>query len=396
MKKEVFGWSIYDLANTGFSSLFVTFFFPLYIKVFLGGNEFQIGLVFGISMLFVALLVPFIGAYSDITRKRMPFVILFTLICVTATFLVPLTHLLGALLLGGLANFAYHAALTTYNAILPRLGAKKEYGKISGIGVGFGYAGNFLSIGAAAIVLSILGWETLKGIKSMFYLTAIFFLLFSLVTFFIVKEKNKKLKPEKNKFKIAVKQVKTTVLHLRKYKGLIYYLISTFLIMNAVSAAIVFLYLYGRMQINLTIPQYMIVFCLFSITAILGAIYFGKLSDKIGAKKALTISVILWILVITLLIFVSSFAAFLIAGLIGGVGWGAVITCIRPLLLDLTPKTKVGEFFGFSEFTSKFSGIIGPAAFGGLVVLFNYTAALILLLIFFISGGIVLQKCQKC
>ncbi len=393
MKKEMFGWSIYDLANTGFSSLFVTFFFPLYIKVFLDGNEFQIGLVFGISMLFVALFVPFIGAYSDIIRKRMPFVILFTLICVGATFLVPFTHLIGALLLGGLANFAYHAALTTYNAILPRLGARKEYGKISGIGVGFGYAGNFLSIGAAAIVLSILGWETIKGIKSMFFLTAAFFLFFSLITFFLIKEKKTKCK--RAKFKEAVKQVKMTVLHLKKYKGLVYYLISTFLIMNAVNAAIVFLYLYGRVQINLTVPQYMIVFCLFSITAILGAIYFGKLSDKIGAKKALTISVILWILVITLLIFVSNFTTFLLAGLIGGVGWGATITCIRPLLLDLTPKKKVGEFFGFSEFTSKFSGIIGPAAFGGLVVLYNYTAALILLVIFFILGGIILQKCPK-
>jgi len=394
MKKEVFGWALYDLANTGFSSLFVTFFFPLFIKVFLEGNEFQIGLVYGISMLFVALIVPFIGAFSDVIGKRMPFVIVFTLICVIATFFVPFSNLLLALFLGGLANFAYHAALTTYNALMPELINKKYYGKLSGIGVGFGYAGNFLSIGLAALILNSLGWESLKGIKSMFFLTAGFFLVFSLVTFSFVREK-KKNSSDKNKFKTAFVELKKTLVNIKKHTGLIFYLISMFLIMNAVSAAIVFLYLFGRERIGLSIPGYMVVFCLFSVTAIFGAVVFGRLGDRIGAKKALTMAVLIWCVVIAILIFVTNFTTFLVGGLIGGIAWGAVITCTRPLLLELAPKKKVGEFFGFAEFANKFSGIIGPAAFGALVVFWNYSAALLLLLIFFILGGIVLQKCQK-
>ena len=65
-KKEVFSWGLYDFANTIFSALFVTFFYPFYIKDFLGGNESHVGLVFGGSMLFVGLIVPFIGALSDV------------------------------------------------------------------------------------------------------------------------------------------------------------------------------------------------------------------------------------------------------------------------------------------------------------------------------------------
>ena len=57
-KKVVFAWGMYDLANTIFSALFVTFFFPFYVKEFLGGTEFQIGLVFGLSMLAVGINVP--------------------------------------------------------------------------------------------------------------------------------------------------------------------------------------------------------------------------------------------------------------------------------------------------------------------------------------------------
>ena len=393
MKKEVFGWAFYDLANTGFSSLFVTFFFPLFIKVFLGGNELQIGLVFGISMFFVAILVPLIGALSDAIGRRLPFVIAFTLICVVATFFVPFAGLLPALLLGGIANFAYHGALTTYNALLPEIIGKKFYGKVSGIGVGFGYAGNFISIGAAALILSILGWESLAGIKSMFFLTAGFFFFFSLVTFSLVKERKKKYASFYRKLKDAFRELKITILNLKKYKGFTTYLIGIFLIMNAVSAAIVFLYLFGRERIGLSIPGYMVVFCLFSITAIFGAVYFGKLCDRIGSKKSLTLAVIIWCAVIALMIFVTNFTTFLIAGIIGGVAWGVVMTCVRPLLLELAPKKKVGEFFGFAQLASKFSGIIGPIAFGGFVVLWSYSAALFLLLMFFIFGGIILQKC---
>lgn len=85
MKKDIFAWSIYDFANTAFSALFVTFFFPFYVKEFLGGNEFHVGLVFGASMLLAGILVPIIGAISDQMNRRMPFIIIFTLLCVTST-----------------------------------------------------------------------------------------------------------------------------------------------------------------------------------------------------------------------------------------------------------------------------------------------------------------------
>ena len=61
-KTKIFAWSMYDLANTAFSALFITFFFPVLIKVYLGGNEFQLGLSMGVSMLLAGILVPFLGA----------------------------------------------------------------------------------------------------------------------------------------------------------------------------------------------------------------------------------------------------------------------------------------------------------------------------------------------
>src|SRR3989344_7466611 len=116
-KKEVFAWGMYDFANTIYSALFVTFFFPLYIKSFLGGNELQIGLVFGLSMILVGIAVPIIGAISDTTGRRIPFIALFTVSACVFTALTAISGLSTALVFGFLSNFSYHAALTTYNAL---------------------------------------------------------------------------------------------------------------------------------------------------------------------------------------------------------------------------------------------------------------------------------------
>ncbi|MDP7199330.1 MAG: MFS transporter, partial [Candidatus Woesearchaeota archaeon] len=117
--RQVVYWGLYDLANTIFSALFVTFYFPLYIKNYLGGSEFMIGLVFGISLLTVGVIVPFIGAWSDKVGVRLPFIAFFTVVCCLATLAVPFSGLNLALFLGFIANFCYHAALTVYNAVLP-------------------------------------------------------------------------------------------------------------------------------------------------------------------------------------------------------------------------------------------------------------------------------------
>lgn len=391
-KKEVFAWSVYDLANTAFSALFVTFFFPLYIKQYLGGNEFQIGLVFGLSMLFVAFTVPVIGALSDRLGRRMPFIILFTILCCGATYLVIYANLKWALIFGFIANFFYHAALTVYNAILPRISSKKDVGRVSGIGVSVGYIGTFLSLLMTWMILHYFGWETLSGVKAMFPATAMFFLGFSLITFFVIKDKPIKSSSLGKDIIKSFADVKQTLVQIKKHKRLVWFLISTFMYVNAINAVIVFLYLYGRAEIGLTVKAFMGVYIIFSIAAAIGAVIFGKVTDLIGPKKTLAIAGLLWIITLFVLLGVSSFTTFLIGGILGGIALGTVWTAMRPLLLEIAPKKKEGQFFGFMELSDKFSGVIGPIIFGFLAVRIGYSWAISSLLIFFILGLAALYK----
>ena len=392
-KKEVFSWGMYDLANTIFSALFVTFFFPFYVKQFLGGNEFQIGLVFGLSMLLVGILVPIIGAWSDTIGKRMPFIVFFTTVCCILTWLVAHVSLMWALIAGFLANFTYHASLTTYNALLPKIAKRSELGHVSGIGIGMGYLGTLIALGVAALILSRLGWESESGVKAIFTATAIMFFFFSLFTFFGIREK---VKVARSKVFMHIREGSSKVLdtlkHIPKHKSFFVFLLAMFFYANAINAVIVFLFLFAREQINLSVQAFFVVYVVQSMGAVVGSFVSGPWVDRFGSKKVLVGAGFAWIGVIGILYFVTNVTMFMVAGMLGGAALGAVWTAQRPKLLQMVPHAKAGQFFGFLELTNKFSGVFGPIIFGALARFVNYQAALLSLLVFFGLGLFFLRK----
>lgn len=391
--KHVLAWGSYDLANTIFSALFVTFFFPFYIKGFLGGNEFQIGLVFGISMLLVALAVPVLGAISDKLKRRMPFIIFFTVFCCIFTFLAAFSGLYAALLFGLAANFCYHAALTMYHALLPKVSMGSNIGAVSGAGVGMGYLGTIISLAIAYPVLKVTGWETLSGTKAMIFATAILFFMFSLIMFFLIREK-RYAKPHLIKAHVitSARDVKNTFSKLKAQKGMAPFLLSMFFFNDAINAVIIFLFLFGRETIGLDVQTFFYIYAVFAAAAAAGAFVFGSIADKIGAKKVLIYAGLLWVAIIILLLGMNNLAGFVVAGGIGGVALGMVSAASRPKLVELAPKSRMGEYFGFFELADKFSGILGPIIFGYLAVSYGYSAALISLILFFAAGLIFLHR----
>jgi len=319
LNKQIFGWSMYDLANTAFSALFITFFFPVLIKVYLGGNEFQLGLAMGLSMFLAGILVPFLGAISDAMGKRKIFVLIFTLICVILTSIVAYVNLFWALIVGTLAVFAFHAAIDVYDAILPNISTRKNIVRISGYGVAFGYVGTILSLIMAFLIFNFIGWETKQGIQAIFPATAIFYFLFSIFFFVLVKEQTKKIaKPIFSYIKTASKQLLFTFKNIKKQSALWTFLIASFLYTDGMNTAIIFLYLYGRETLGITIKQFFPIFALMAAASALGALFFGKFGDKLGHKKTLIAILYIWIAIILLLIIKTNFLNYIIAGIIGG------------------------------------------------------------------------------
>ena len=396
LNKQIFGWSMYDLANTGFSALFITFFFPVLITVHLGGNEFQLGLSMGIAMLLAGILVPFLGAISDAVGRRKIFVLVFTLICVVLTAMVAYVNLFWALVIGALASFTYHAALDVYDALLPKISVQKNIARVSGYGVAFGYVGTILSLVMAFLILNFSGWEGKQSTQLIFPAIAAFYLLFSLFFFALVKEHVKKAaKPVFSYIKEAFRQLIFTFRNVKKQSSLWLFLAASFLYTDGMNTAIIFLYLYGRETIGITIKQFFPIFALMAFASAIGALLFGKIGDKLGHKKTLVVILCIWIAIILLLVLKTNLSNYIIAGIVGGAALGGSWTLTRPMLVDLAPKHKLAELFGFQGLTEKFSGVIGPIVFGFLVVNFNYSAALASLLVFFVLGLILLLRVKK-
>lgn len=385
-RRAVFAWGMYDMANTIFSALFITYFYPFFVKEFLGGNEFQLGVMFGLSMLLVGLTVPFIGAWSDALGLRIPFVMFFTVVCCVATALISWSSLWWALALGLVANFSYHAALTAYNALLPHL-TTDRLGYVSGIGVSMGYVGTILALGAAWPILGWLGWESLEGSQAMFVLTAVLFFVLSAFIWWGVKER-------RNRRKACIKYALSDVVKtLRSFRSeVLYFLVAMFLYANAITAVILFLFLYAKSSIGLSVQGFFLVYMLFSISSAVSGVFVGMRSDRLGPKRVLVECGIVWVGVVVLLMVHPAFWTFLVGGVVGGVALGAFWTANRPLLVKLAPKNKMGQFFGFMELTDKWSGVLGPVVFGWLVVESGYAAALASLLVFFALGLACLAK----
>ncbi|MBI1972729.1 MFS transporter, partial [Candidatus Woesearchaeota archaeon] len=275
------------------------------------------------------------------------------------------------------------------DSLLINISNKKNIGWISGLGTGIGYLGTILSVILAYIIGYFYGFESILGIKIIFILTAVLFFGFSLFTFIFVKEISR-IKIKKHHFKDAFKRVIFTLKNIRKFKSVWFFLLASFLYTDGANTAIIFLFLYAKDQIGLTLVQFLPVYIIIALAAGLGSISSGKLADKIGHKRTLSIVLFSWIIIIFILYLKTSYATFLLAGILGGALLGATWTTTRPMLVSIAPKGKVAELFGYQGLTEKFSGVIGPLLYGFTAVAIGFRQALLVVIVLFILGAIVL------
>ena len=389
IKKQIFGWSMYDFANTIFSALFVTIYFPLFV-VLKGGNAFHVGLVMSVSMLLAGLLVPFLGAVADVTQKKKTMLFLFTVLCCVFTFFTGFVGLGMVLLFGLLANLFYHAGLNVYDSLILNISTKKNIGRISGIGVAVGYLGTILSVAVAFFLGSLYGYESVGGIKMVFVWTALLFFGFSLFTFFLVKHASK-VSVRKKHFKEAFTRVIGTIRGVKKYKHVWLFLLASFLYSDSAHTAIIFLYLYARDQLGMSLVQFLPLYATMALSAVFGSMFFGHLSDKQGHKRILNTVLLLWIVVIVGLYLKTTTATFVLTGIFGGALLGGLWTTTRPVLVDLAPRKKIAELFGYQGLAHKFSGVIGPLLFGAVAVAVGFREALLVVIGLFVLGIFVLR-----
>ena len=367
-RRAVTGWVLYDLANTVFSMGVISLLFPLWVRDAVGADkaDARYGVITAISMGIIFVLSPLLGAMTDRAHRRMPFLLISTVICVVLTTLLGRGPFLLTAVLFIVANAAYQAGLQFYDALLPEVSTPANRGRIGGIGVGIGYLGSYIAIG-----LSIFVKTASKPL--LFTLYAIAFMLFSIPCLTWVKEKGN---PNPRPINLAamfdsLRETVRTLRSSKEFPGLLRFLIGRVFYTDAINTVINIMVLY---TVNVAIASGLAkeagedrakLIMLFAITfAIAGGFAWGWLADRIGPKKTLSHVLRAWMGIFVLAALVGILKLplpfmFLVAAT-AGFALGGVWAADRPFMLRLTPPHRIGEFYGLYGMVGRFSAITGP------------------------------------
>ena len=356
------------------------------------------GIASGASMLLTAIFAPVFGAIADTSRSKNKFLTFLTLACIFFSFLLFFLKegmVAQAMVLFIISNFFYQTSMMFYNSFLPQLSARKNTGLISGFGFSVGYLGGLLILLIAMPFLAGgLGPANLLDIRYTFLITCIFFLIFSIPSFVILKDQpaKKAVKIKTNIVAYGFKKLAGTLRNIKKHKNLARFLISYFLFSNAFSVLALYIAIYAKTTLNFGIQEIAMLFILGQIPTIVSSIFFGWLTDKIGAKVTITITLVIWIIIVLIVTTFSTRTVFYIGWILAAISTGSTLIASRSLMTFLIPVDNEAEFFGFYSISGKVSSIIGPVTFG-IISYFtkNQRLALLSTLIFLIAGLVMLQ-----
>ncbi|MCK5456688.1 MAG: MFS transporter, partial [Melioribacteraceae bacterium] len=313
-------------------------------------------------------------------KKR--FLLFFTILSITATsmlYFVQEGMILWGLVLFIIANIGFESGLVFYDSFLPELTTPKSYGRVSGYGFAMGYLGSLVTL---AIVFPFIQADL---IRETFPVSALFFLIFAIPLFVFLKDSRRNVKVKTSFINIGFRRVKRTIIHLKDYKNLAVFLLAFFFYIEGVNTTIFFSGNFAKTTLGFTFEELALFFLIVQTTAIIGSILFGILSDSIGPKKSIMISLYIWIFTMLLAFSISDSSSsfvkyfselmnkdvkefqsfsFYVVGLLAGSVMGATQSTSRSLMSKLTPKEKKTEFFGFYSLFGKSSAILGPLVFG--------------------------------
>jgi len=394
--KSVFGWVMYDFANSAFVTVIVTVVYSVYFRnVVVNQGELGTALwgrAISISMLLVAISSPILGAVADYSRskKKLLFINCYlTVIFTGLLYFVEAGDIRQGMIFFIIANYGFNSGNVFYNALLPEIASRDNMGKISGLGWGVGYMGGLLSL---VMVLPLVHNNLTRWV---FPTISLFFGIFAIFTFILLREVRRPSK-RSNYLKIAYHRLSNTVANIRDFKELIKFIISYLIYNDGIIIVISFGAIYGSTRFGMDQKELIIYFIIANLTSIIGSFSFGFITDKLGAKKTIMSTLLIWVGVVLAAFFSQTTQQYYLVGMLAGIAIGASQSSSRTMLALLTPDSKMAEFFGFYSVTGRIASIIGPLVYGEVArITGDQKWAILSVLIFFAVGFLMLATVDE-
>ena len=400
-RREVFGWAMYDFANSGYTTVVLTAVFSAYFVAGIAGKAdwatLAWTLALGVSNAVVMLLMPAIGAWADAHAQKKRLLMLTTAGCVLATAALALAQPGMVALAVGLiivSNIFYSFGESLTASFLPELARPEAMGRVSGLGWGLGYLGGMLTLG---LCLAYVLWAQQRGepaarfVPVTMLLTAVMYGLPALVTFALLREH---ARPPVAGTRAAV-TVGDALRHLRQtYRqaahlpDLRLLLGSTVCYQAGVAVAIALAAIYAEQVIGFAPQETMVLILVLNLAAALGALVFGYVQDRIGHRLALSLTLVGWIAVCVIAALAQDKAQFWVAATIAGLCMGSSQSAGRAMVGLFVPRQQLAEFFGLWTTATRIASIVGPISYGLITWLAggNQRIAIVACSAFFVAG----------
>jgi UMF1 family MFS transporter len=397
---KIFAWTLYDFGNTAYSVIIVTVIFSTYFtNMVAGGQRILWALSVSLSMVLAAVIAPPLGAAADYSRNKKSFLLLFTLISIICTALMFFVHarmVLFGMVLFIIANIGFEGGIVFYDAFLPSITSRRSYGRVSGYGFAMGYLGALAVLFLVNFMLpDSFAPDYVFYIRLSFVTAAGFFFVFSLPMFIWVPEPASTVEKTPGIIRIGFEQASRTFRTLfieRKHPSIARFLIAFFIYNDAILTIIAFAAIFAQDILHMSDRERIGFFAIVQTSAVVGSFLFGFITDKIGPKKTISITLLIWLTITIGAYFVTTVTTFYIVAMGAGAAIGSSQSASRSLMALLTPKEREAEFFGFYDgLCGKASAVVGPLIYGVIADMTNERFAVLFLSLFFLVGLIILQ-----
>ena len=378
-RKARWSWYLYDFGNSAYASVVLLAVYSAYFKnAVVGGAEGTRlwGISVGIAAILVALISPVLGSIADFSRSKKKLLIIFSAIAIIFTgmlffvrndntFFQGNLNIVFGMLFFIIADIGYRGAQVFYDALLMDVSTPKTIGTVSGKGWAVGMIG-----GIIVLLIVLLPIQTIGNtfVPYAFLITAAFYLISSLPCFFWVKEHSEpELRPEGvSTLKLAFQKLAQTFKDVKKYKEFIKYTISFLIYNDGIMMLMDFASIIGATLFGMQQTQLILFVIVIQVAGTIGALLFGRISDRRTSKTAIIISLIILSLSITALFFITNITWFFIIGFLAGFSLSGAQAVSRTMVSQLAPTSKTTEFYGFLSVAGRTSTFVGPLVFGTL------------------------------
>jgi MFS transporter, UMF1 family len=375
-KREVFGWAMYDFANSGYTTVVITAVFAAYFVGGVAGKAqwatFAWTAALSVSYAIVMLTMPSIGAYADLRAAKKRLLAIFTIGCVAATAALALVGpgtVALAIVLIVVSNTFYSYGESLTAAFLPELARPDALGKVSGWGWSFGYLGGMLTLG---LCLGYVIWAQGQGIAAERFvpvtmlITAALYGSAALVTFRLLGERARP-NPDalrQGGLRASLRQLHGTFRQARRFKDFMWLLACAAFYQGGVAVAVTLAAIYAETVIGFQQQETMALIFVLNIAAAGGAFAWGYLQDRIGHKIALGSTLLGWIATCIIAAVTTTKGGFWWAAAIAGLCMGSSQSAGRAMAGMFAPQRQLAEFYGLWTFAIRLASIVGPLSYG--------------------------------